>query len=47
MTEYGITIGDLVFDDLGIFLQTLHVELFIFNALLLVASEKIHVSGKL
>ena len=47
MTEYGVTTVDLVTDDLGIFLQTLHVKLFIFNALLLVkVSDKIHVSRK-
>jgi len=45
MTEYGVTTVDLLIDDLGIFLQTLHVQLFVFNAHLLVkTSDKIYVS---
>ena len=46
--EDGVTTVDLVIDDLGIFLQTLHVKLYVFNAHLLVkTSDKIHVSRKI
>jgi hypothetical protein len=46
--SYGVTIVDLVIDDLCIFLQTLHVKLYVFNAHLLVkTSDKIHVSRKI